>query len=80
MAPIVLEVVVFVFTVLNAAHRPRPSDVSLAKSLYRDGILFFGALFLLRIFNLVATVALPASLQFMGSWCVQLYRASVPIS
>ncbi|KZV85437.1 hypothetical protein EXIGLDRAFT_841500 [Exidia glandulosa HHB12029] len=66
-APIALEVVVFVFTLLNAVHRPRPANLSLTRALYRDGILFFAALFFLRIFNLVATVALPASLQFIGS-------------
>lgn len=66
-APIALEVLVFIFTVLNAAHRPRPADISLSHALYRDGILLFGSLFALRVFNLVVTILLPASLQFVGA-------------
>jgi len=70
-APIALEVLVFVFTILNAAHRPRPANLSLGKALYRDGLLFFVALFALRVFNLVVIVSFRSSLQFVGSWCVQ---------
>ncbi|KAH7100090.1 hypothetical protein BKA62DRAFT_771810 [Auriculariales sp. MPI-PUGE-AT-0066] len=66
-APIALEVLVFAFTVLNAAHRPRPANVSLGKALYRDGLLFFLALFALRVFNLIVIVSFRSSLQFIGS-------------
>lgn len=76
-APIALEVLVFVFTILNAAHRPRPANLSLGKALYRDGLLFFVALFALRVFNLVVIVSFRSSLQFVGSWCVQaLWRVA----
>ncbi|EJD45747.1 hypothetical protein AURDEDRAFT_165196 [Auricularia subglabra TFB-10046 SS5] len=46
---------VICYLMFNAIDRPRPADVSLASSLYRDGVLYFLSLSILRILNLVIT-------------------------
>ncbi|EJD45750.1 hypothetical protein AURDEDRAFT_114048 [Auricularia subglabra TFB-10046 SS5] len=66
-SPIVYEVLVFSFTVFNAIDRPRPADVSLASSLYRDGVLYFLSLSILRILNLVITSISPTPFVHVGS-------------
>ncbi|KZV83146.1 hypothetical protein EXIGLDRAFT_324274 [Exidia glandulosa HHB12029] len=66
-SPIVYEVLVFGFTVFNAFDRPRPADVGLAGALYRDGVLYFVSLFILRVINLVVTSLSPTPFVHVGS-------------
>jgi len=66
-SPIVFEVLVFSFTVLNGIDRPRRSHESLTKSLHQDGILYFVSLSVFRIFNLVITTRAPTALVSAGS-------------
>lgn len=66
-SPIVYEVLVFIFTIANALHRPRPADISLVKALYRDGVVYFVSLFILRVLNLVVTSLSPTPFVHVGS-------------
>ncbi|KZV97928.1 hypothetical protein EXIGLDRAFT_729443 [Exidia glandulosa HHB12029] len=66
-SPLAFEVLVFVFTIWNAADRPRKQGVSMLHMLGQDGVIFFLVRSILRVFNLIATIALPTSLTFIGS-------------
>jgi len=66
-APIAFEVLIFCFTVWNAMDRPRPQNSSLARDLYRDGILFFATLSIFRVFNLVIAIVAPTPFIAVGS-------------
>ncbi|KZV85438.1 hypothetical protein EXIGLDRAFT_841501 [Exidia glandulosa HHB12029] len=69
-SPLICEVLVFIFTIWNAADRPRSADVSLSRALMRDGIAFFASLFSLHLLNLILTILSPATIAFIGSCLV----------
>ncbi|KAK0201055.1 hypothetical protein DFS33DRAFT_1456261 [Desarmillaria ectypa] len=66
------EVVALSAMVYNALSRPRSSHTDVSRILYRDGIIYFLILFLLRLMNLLLASAAPVSLIFLGVffiWC-----------
>lgn len=64
-SPMAFEVVVLILTTYNAFSRPRSAGVQLTEILHRDGALFFLALTVLRILNIVfAATANPGTTMF----------------
>ncbi|KAI0259229.1 hypothetical protein BC834DRAFT_974468 [Gloeopeniophorella convolvens] len=54
-APMGFEISVLALTLYNALSRPRDSQSALAQALHRDGMLFFVAIPLLRLINIIFT-------------------------
>ncbi|THH14801.1 hypothetical protein EW146_g5580 [Bondarzewia mesenterica] len=64
-SPMGFEIIVLVLTTYNAFARPRAAQVHLAKTLHRDGALFFLALLILRVINIIfAATANPGKTMF----------------
>ncbi|EMD30963.1 hypothetical protein CERSUDRAFT_127678, partial [Gelatoporia subvermispora B] len=71
-SPMLFELLVLVSMVLNALDRPRAVHQQLTRALHRDGISYFLAITVLRIFNLAvsATAIRRPSQTFLGVFFV----------
>ncbi|KAJ7655898.1 hypothetical protein B0H17DRAFT_1185986 [Mycena rosella] len=66
---LIFEVVVFLIVCWNTLDRPRTlgsdSEVAVTRLLFRDGVVYFVILFVLRVSNVVIAVAFPVSSIFI---------------
>ncbi|EGN99615.1 hypothetical protein SERLA73DRAFT_134913 [Serpula lacrymans var. lacrymans S7.3] len=69
-APLLFELVVLAFTVVNAIARPRRANLMLVKALRRDGIMFFIAIACLRILNLALAATRKSALVLLAVYFV----------
>ncbi|KAI0093427.1 hypothetical protein BDY19DRAFT_923643 [Irpex rosettiformis] len=60
-SPMLFEVLVIFSTVLNAFDRPHQAELRVAKTLYRDGIIYFCAVTFFRTLNLIFSIIGTAS-------------------
>ncbi|KAI0812300.1 hypothetical protein BC629DRAFT_1436398 [Irpex lacteus] len=55
-SPMLFEVLVIFSTILNAFDRPHQAELRVAKTLYRDGIIYFCAVTFFRVLNLIFSI------------------------